>query len=57
MLKNIETGRTNVYHWHIRNIRTVLRCSYDEIFLGPKVNGSEMNALLKNPHSRDGNGH
>jgi hypothetical protein len=49
MLKNIETGRTNGYHWHIRNIRTVLRCSYDEIFLGPKVNGSEMNALLKKP--------
>jgi transcriptional regulator with XRE-family HTH domain len=57
MLKNIETGRTNVYHWHIRNIRTVLRCSYDEIFLGPKVNGSEMNALLKNPLARDRNGH
>lgn len=54
MLKNIETGRTNVYHWHIRGLRTVFRCSYDDIFLGPKVNGSEMNAFLKKEHSRNG---
>ena len=47
MLKNIETGRTNVYHWQIRNIRAVFRCTYEDIFLGPKVDGSDMNAFLK----------
>lgn len=49
MLKNIETGRTNAYHWHIRNIRNALHCSFDEIFLGPKVNGEHMSAFLKQP--------
>lgn len=57
MLKNIETGRTSVIHWQIRNLRTVFRCSFDDIFLGPKVNGSEIEALLKKPNSRNGNGH
>ncbi len=57
ILKNIETGRTNVIHWQIRGLRTVLHCSYDDIFLGPKVNGSDMNAFLKNGNSRNGNHH
>lgn len=56
MLKNIETGRTSVIHWQIRSLRTVFRCSFDDIFLGPNVNGSEMEAFLKRPHSRNGNG-
>ena len=49
MLKNIETGRTNVHHWQIRLLRIVLRCSFDDIFLGPKINRSEMDAFLKKP--------
>ena len=57
ILKNIETGRTSVIHWQIRGLRTVLRCTYDDIFLGPKVNGSDMNAFFKKSHSRNGNGH
>jgi hypothetical protein len=63
ILKNIETGRTSVIHWQIRSLRTVLHCSYDDIFLGPNANGPGMNALLKKrfvengTHSRNGNGH
>ena len=57
ILKNIETGRTSVIHWQIRSLRTVLHCTFDDIFLGPKVNGSQMDAFLKKPHSRNGNGH
>ncbi len=47
ILKNIETGRTNVYHWQIRGLRAVFHCSFDDIFLGPKVDGAAMNAFLK----------
>ena len=47
--KRIETGRTNVEHWEIRLLRIVLRCSFDDIFLGPKINRSEMDAFLKKP--------
>jgi len=49
ILKNIETGRTNVYDWQIRLLRIALRCSFDDIFLGPKVNASDMGAFLKKP--------
>lgn len=63
ILKNIETGRTSVIHWQIRSLRTVLRCSYDDIFTGPQVNGAETNGFLKKRFvtngkpSHNGNGH
>ena len=52
MLKNIESGRTKVYHWQIRCIRTGLQCTFDDIFLGPKVNGSDMSVFLKKERKR-----
>lgn len=63
ILKNIETGRTSVIHWQIRSLRTVLHCSYDDIFMGPQVNGADTSGLLKKRFetngkpSRNGNGH
>lgn len=47
VLGNIESGRTNVYQWHLEAIHDVLACSYDDIFLGPKTNGSDVEALWK----------
>ncbi|MCI0535080.1 MAG: hypothetical protein L0Z50_07620 [Verrucomicrobiales bacterium] len=52
ILGNIESGRRKVYHWHIRGIRNALHCTFDEIFLGPKVNGAAANAFLKQPRKR-----
>lgn len=49
MVGNIESGRTNVYHWHIEAIHDALGCTYDEIFLGPSVTSSDKNAFLKKP--------
>ncbi|MEO8053276.1 MAG: helix-turn-helix transcriptional regulator [Acidobacteriota bacterium] len=36
MLKNIETGRTSVLHWQIIALHAVFRCTYEDIFIGPK---------------------
>lgn len=52
VLGNIECGRQNIYHWHFEAIREVLGCSYDEIFLGPKVNRLPPGALYKKPRKR-----
>ena len=52
VLGNIECGRTNVYHWQIEVIRDALGCSYDEIFLGPKVNSQHTGTLFKKPRQR-----
>ena len=53
MLKNIESGRTKVYHWQIRCIREGLRCTYEEIFLGPSVNGQDLTVFLKKERRRN----
>lgn len=52
MVGNIESGRTNVYHWHIEAIHDVLGCTYDEIFLGPKLSSADQDAFLKQPRTR-----
>ena len=49
---NIESGRRNLYHWHIEAIRDAFGCSYDEIFLGPKVNGASAGGMFKKPFQR-----
>ncbi len=49
VLGNIESGRRNVYHWHIQGIRAALDCAYDDIFNGPKVGERETAAFLKTP--------
>ena len=52
ILGNIESERTNVYHWQIEAIRKVLGCSYDDIFFGPKVDSQQTGALFKKPRKR-----
>ena len=52
ILGNIESERTNVYHWQIEAIRQVLGCSYDDIFFGPKVNGESAGSLFKQARKR-----
>ena len=52
ILGNIECGRTNLYHWQITAIRDAFGCSYDEIFLGPKVNSQQTGTLFKKPRQR-----
>jgi transcriptional regulator with XRE-family HTH domain len=52
VLGNIESERTNIYHWHVQAIQAVLECSYDEIFLGPKVNSQHTGMLFKKPRKR-----
>jgi transcriptional regulator with XRE-family HTH domain len=52
VLGNIECGRTNVYHWQIEAIQTVLKCSYDEIFNGPAVNNQDAATLFKKARIR-----
>jgi hypothetical protein len=56
-LKNIETGRTSALDWQIWALHAVFRCTYEDIFVGPKVNASQMKAFLKEPHSRNSSGH
>jgi DNA-binding XRE family transcriptional regulator len=50
---NIESGRRNAYHWHIRGIRSALHCTFDEIFLGPKVDEADASAFLKKPRKHN----
>lgn len=52
ILGNIECGRTNIYHWQIEVIRNVLGCSFDEIFLGTKMNSQQTGTLFKKPRKR-----
>jgi transcriptional regulator with XRE-family HTH domain len=36
VVANIESGRRSVNEDQIRHLRRALRCSYDDIFLGPR---------------------
>jgi transcriptional regulator with XRE-family HTH domain len=36
VIANIEARRRRVYEQHLRAFVKVLRCSYDELFLGPQ---------------------